>query len=335
MKPLTTLKMFGLGFAVAALVGCGDSKISAVKDTRMRGDEFTIGETLSKVEECKSTDWTSEVVNNATIVTHTCTVKLSDELRSKAKEAELAALKVRASLSNLSVTTNLRGAISARADALRRSEEREAQAAKQVAEMDRSIERVATATWSPWISMTGAPLTRPSAPPEPDVWKAKVQADAAVLTKQKEELLATIEAERQRTAAATKAAQQEIDELTQWSEKFDREAAQTYAAVAKEVEAFYDKGHELKVKTSFRYREGANAELLASTFVVDDVESSGTIPVYLMDPKRMGEYLLYMAKNGLGMKAPDMFDQRFPIESVVGAYPGSNVYRYKAGKSTS
>ena len=86
------------------------------------------------------------------------------------------------------------------------------------------------------------------------------------------------------------------------------------------------------MKTSFRYREGGNAELLSSTFMVDDVESQGTIPVYLMDPKRMAEYLIYMTKYGLGMKAPDLFDERFPIESVPGAYPGSHIYRYKGAK---
>lgn len=335
MKPLTTLKIAGLGFAVAALAACGDSKISAVKDTRMRGDEFTIGETLSKVEECKSTDWTSEVVNNSTIVTHTCTVKLSDELRKKAKEAELAALKVRASLADISVTTDLRGSINAMADASRRSEEREAQAARKVAEMDAVIERTAKMPWSPWISMTGVDLSRPAPHPEPGVWEAKVQADVAVLTKQKEELVASIEAERQKNAEAVRVARREIDELTQWTEKFKQETERTFASVAKDVEAFYDKGHDVKVKTSFRYREGASAQLLASTFVVGDVESSGTIPVYLMDPKRMREYLLYMAKSGLGMKAPDLFDQRFPIESTTGAYPGSYVYKYKAGASAS
>lgn len=332
MIPLNTIKLIGLSFSLALLGACGDSKISAVKDTRLRGDEFTVGETLDKIKECKSTDWASEIVNNATIVTHTCTVKLSEEIRDKAKQAELAALKTRASLANISVTTDLHGARNAQAEAGRRSEERAAQAAQKLAEMDRSIERVANATWSPWISLTGASLTRPSAPPDPGVWEAKRQADVAALTKQKEALLATIEAEKQKSAEAAQAAQHEIDETAQWSEKFEREAAQTYAAVAKDVDAFYNKSHEVKVKTSFRYREGGNAELLSSTFIVNDVETKGTIPVYLMDPKRMAEYLIHMTKYGLGMKAPDLFDERFPIESVPGAYPGSHIYRYKGAK---
>lgn len=335
MKPPSIFKLIGLGLAAAALAACGDSKISAVKDTRMQGDEFTIGETLGKIDECKSTDWTSAVVNNSTIVTHTCAVKLTDDIRSKAKDAELAALKVRASLADMLVTTDLRGSINAMTDASRRSEEREAQAAKKVAEMDAAIERTARMPWSPWISITGVGLSRPAPPPEPGVWEAKVQADVAVLTKQKEELVASIEAERQKSAETARVAQREIDELTQWTEKFKQETERTYASVAKDVETFYDKGHGVKVKTSFRYRDGASAQLLASTFVVDDVESSGTIPVYLMDPKRMREYLLYMAKSGFGMKAPDLFDQRFPIESTPGAYPGSHVYKYKAGTSAS
>ncbi|BEP71391.1 MULTISPECIES: hypothetical protein [unclassified Variovorax] len=332
MIPLNAIKLIGLGCLLAALTACGDSKISAVKDTRLHGDEFTVGETLSKIKECKSSDWTSEIMNNATIVTHTCSIKLTDDIRDKAKQAELAALKTRSSLAGLSVSTDLSGARSAQVDAGRRSEERAAQAAQKLAEMDRSIERAANATWSPWISLTGAPLTRPSAPPAPGVWEAKLQADVAVLSKQKEALLATFEAERQKSAEAAQAAQHEIDEAAQWSEKFEREAVQTHAAVVKDVDAFYNKNHDVKVKTLFRYREGENAELLSSTFTVDDVESKGTIPVYLMDPKRMAEYLVFMTKYGLGMKAPDLFDERFPIESVPGAYPGKRIYRYKGAK---
>lgn len=330
MIPLNAIRLIGLSLLVAVLTACGDSKISAVKDTRLRGDEFTVDETLGKIKECKSTDWTSEIVNNSTIVTHACTIKLSDDIRDKAKEAELAALKTRASLANLSITTDLHGARSAQAEARRRSEERAAQAAQKLAEMDRSIERVANATWSPWISLTGVPLTRPSAPPAPGVWEAKLQADVAVLMKQKEALLAVIEAEKQKNAETLQAAQHEIDEATQWGEKFEREAAQTYAAVVKDVDAFYNKSYEVKVKTSFRYREGGNAEPLSSTFIVDGVESNGTIPVYLMDPKRMAEYLIYMTKSGLGMKAPDLFDERFPIERTGGPNGG---YRYKNSKS--
>jgi len=330
MIPLNAIKLIGLGLSLALLGACGDSKISAVKDTRLHGDEFTVGETLGKIKECKSTDWASEIVNNATIVTHTCTVKLSEEIREKAKQAELAALKTRASLANISVTTDLHGARNAQAEAGRRSEERAAQAAQKLAEMDRAIERVANATWSPWISLTGASLTRPSAPPDPGVWEAKRQADVAALTKQKEALLATVEAERQKSAEAAQAAQREIDETTQWSEKFEREAERTYASVAKDVDSFYDRSHEVKVKTSFRYREGGNAEPISSTFIVDDVEVNGTIPVYLMDPKRMAEYLTYMTKSGLGMKAPDLFDERFPIERTGGPNRG---YRYKNSTS--
>lgn len=143
MKPLTTLKIVGLGFAVAALAACGDSKISAVKDTRMRGDEFTVGETLSKVEECKSTDWTSEVVNNSTIVTHTCTIKLSGELLNLSKQGELAALKTRADLADLSVATALSQAREIHASALRSSQERATQAARRVADVDQRIQYIA------------------------------------------------------------------------------------------------------------------------------------------------------------------------------------------------
>jgi len=117
MTSLDSIKLIVFSFALTVLAGCGDSKISAVKDTRLRGDEFTVGETLSKVKECKSTDWTSEIVNNATVVTHTCTVKLDDELLNLAKQGELAALKTRADLADLSVTQALSQARNAHASA--------------------------------------------------------------------------------------------------------------------------------------------------------------------------------------------------------------------------
>lgn len=332
MTPLKAIKIIGIGLAVIGMAACGDSKIAAVKDSRIRGDEFTFGETLEKIKECKSTEWTSEVAHNATIVTHTCTVKVSDELRDRAKEGELAALKIHAGLANNSVNSALRGARYAQADAKRLSEERENRAAKELAEMDGLIKLTAEATWSPWVSLTGAPLTRPGTPPGPGVWEAKLQAEVAVLTKQKEAVIATIEVERQKSAEAAQTLQNEIDDLAQWSDKFEREIALTHAAVVKDVDAYYKKSHYVKVKTSFRYREGGNAELLRSTFVVNDVQSEGTIPVYLMDPKRMSEYLIYMVKYGLGMNAPDLFDERFPIEAAPGADAGSSTYRYKGAK---
>ncbi|MNK92664.1 hypothetical protein D3C87_1127950 [compost metagenome] len=89
MISLNAVKWIGLGFLVAALAACGDSKISAVKDTRLRGDEFTVGETLDKIKECKSSDWTSEVVNNATMVTHICAIKLDDSIFTASKEKAL------------------------------------------------------------------------------------------------------------------------------------------------------------------------------------------------------------------------------------------------------
>lgn len=123
------------------------------------------------------------------------------------------------------------------------------------------------------------------------IWEAKRQADVSVLTKQKEELLATIDAERKKSAEATQAAQCEIDEATQWSEQFEWETTQTYLAVAKEIEALYSKVHSIDIETSFLFCDGARCRTACFYFVVDDVEYKSAILVYILDAKRVIEYL--------------------------------------------
>lgn len=329
MIPLNAIKLIGLSVSLTMLAACGDSKISAVKDTRLRGDEFTVGETLSKIKECKSTDWTSEVVNNATVITHTCMVKLDDEMLNSAKQGELAALKTRADLADLSVTTALSQARNIHADALRSSQERATQAARRVAEVDQRIQYIATEPRSQFISISGAPLRRGEAPPDEAAWEVRRAENLAAVNAEKEKLLAEIEAEKQKHQTAIDAAQKQIDDASTWNEKYAQEIQRTYAAVAKEVEAYYDKSHALKVKTAFRYREGGNAEPISASLFIDDVEGGSAIPVYLMDPQRMREYLTYLTKNGMGMGAPRLFDERFPIEHIGGSDGG---FRYKNPK---
>ena len=330
MTSLDTIKWIGFSLALTVLAGCGDNKISAVKDTRLHGDEFTVGETLSKVKECKSTDWTSEIVNNATIVTHTCTVKLDDALLNQAKQGELAALKTRADLADLSVVTALSQARNAHASAVRSSQDRATQAAQRVAVVDQRIQYIATEPRSQFISINGAALKRGEAPPDAAAWEARRAENLAVANGEKEELLAEIEAERQKTQAAIDAALKQIDDASTWNDKYAQEIQKTYQAMVKEVDAYYDKSHALKVKTVFRYREGGNAEPASASLFIDDLAGRSAIPVYLMDPKRMREYLTYLTKSGMGMDAPQLFDERFPIEHISGPEGG---FRYKPSKS--
>lgn len=329
MIPLNAIKWIGLSLPLAMLAACGDSKISAVKDTRLRGEEFTVGETLSKIKECKSIDWSSEIVNNATVVTHTCTVKLDDELLNSSKQGELAALKTRAALANLSVTSALSQARGIHADALRSSQERATQAARRVAEIDQRIQYITTEQRSQFISINGTPLRRGEAPPDEAAWEALRAQKLATMNAEKEKLLAEIDAEKQKNQTVIDAAAKQIEDATTWNAKYAQEIQRTYEAMVKEVDAYYDKSHTLKVKTAFRYREGANAEPIGASLFIDDLEGRSAIPVYLMDPKRMREYLSYLTKNGMGMDAPRLFDERFPIEHLSGPEGG---FRYKNSK---
>lgn len=329
MIPLHAIKWIGLSLSLAMLAACGDSKISAVKDTRLRGDEFTIGESLSNIKECKSTDWASEIVNNATVVTHTCTVKLDDELLKLSRQGELAALKTRADLADLSVTSALSQARNIHAAAVRYGQERATQAARRVAEVDKRIEYIAIEPRSQFISISGAPLRRGEAPPEAAAWEARRAENLAAANAEKEKLLAEIEAEKQKNQTGIDAALKQIDDASTWGGKYAQEIQRTYEAVAKEVEAYYDKSHTLKVKTAFRYREGGNAEPISASLFIDDLAGRSAMPVYLMDPKRMREYLTYLTKSGMGMDAPRLFDERFPIEHIGGPDGG---FRYKNPK---
>jgi hypothetical protein len=330
MTSLDTIKLIGFSLVLTMLAGCSDSKISAVKDTRLRGDEFTVGETLSKVKECKSTDWTSEIVNNATIVTHTCTVKLDDALLNLAKQGELTALKTRADLADLSVTQALSEARNIHTSAVRYSQERATLAARRVAEVDQRIQYITTEPRSQFISINGTPLRRGEAPPDAAAWEARRAENLAVANGEKEKLLAEIEAEKQKTQTAIDAALKQIDAASTWNEKYAQEIQRTYQAMVKEVDAYYDKSHTLKVKTTFRYREGGNAEPVSAALFIDELEGRSAIPVYLMDPNRMREYLIYLTKSGMGMEANQLFDERFPIEHIGGPDGG---FRYKPAKS--
>jgi hypothetical protein len=329
MTSLNAIKLIGFSLALTVLAGCGDSKISAVKDTRLHGDEFTVGETLSKVKECKSTDWTSEIVNNATIVTHTCTVKVDDELLNRAKQGELAALKTRADLADLAVTQALSQSRNTHAGAVRYGEERATYAARRMAEVDKRIDYIATEPRSPFISINGTALRRGEAPPDAATWEARRAENLAVANGEKEKLLAEIEAEKQKTQTMIDAALKQIDDASTWSDKYAQEIQRTYQAMVKEVDAYYDKSHALKVKTAFRYREGGNAEPVSASLFIDELEGRSATPVYLMDPKRMREYLTYLTKSGMGMDAPKLFDERFPIEHTSGPEGG---FRYKNSK---
>ena len=45
----------------------------------------------------------------------------------------------------------------------------------------------------------------------------------------------------------------------------------------------------------------------------------------------MREYLVYLTKSGMGMAAPRLFDERFPIETVSAAEGGCRFKAKSAG----
>ncbi len=319
-----TLKLLSIVLGITMLAACGDSKISAVKDSRLQGAEFTFGENLDKIKECKSTDWSSELVNNFTIVTHTCKVKVDEALIESAKKAQLEAVKVHARLKEGSAGIYVRGAQTVHAGALHTQELQLAQLAMRVADADRQVSAVANSKYSRFVSLSGTALRGGEAPPDPAAWEAKRAENLAQVNAAREKVLAEVDAQKQKLQLDVDEAFKAVGAALGWQDKLKEAVEQTSSEVAKEVEAYYAKDHSIEVRTSFRYREGANAELVRSALFIDDQEGREGIAVYLWDPKRMREYLTYFAKKGFLRGANELFDSRFPIERE-----GPNGFKYK------
>jgi hypothetical protein len=328
MIPLNAIKLIGLSVSLTMLAACGDGKISAVKDTRLRGDEFTVGETLSKIKECKSTDWASEIVDNATIVTHTCTVKLDESIFTASKEKALHDLD-----DAVRITTE-----NHRANVIKTQGRREHALADDGGDVAKLNEKLVS------IEKENAKLD------EPFVFVRRFLADTEEMARpqweadkarQRTELAAEKERALNDVAEAKSSQQKRLEESTRvleaiqpWLPKYAEALAQTKAAVIKEIDAAFDKSHTAEVKTVFRYREGRDAELIDSALFVDGRKRSSTIPVYLVDPKRMQEYIDYTSKDGFAMGIREMFDQLFPIESdrTIGSDFDGYGYKYKEAK---
>jgi len=328
MIPLNAIKLIGLGCLVAALTACGDSKISAVQDTRLHGDEFTVGETLGKIKECKNSEWTSEVVNNATMVTHTCAIKLDESIFTTSKEKALRDLDdaVRITTENHRANvTKIQG----------RQEHALADDGGEVAKLNEkleSIEKENAKLDEPFVFVRRFLAdTEEMARPRWEAEKARHRAEYAAT---KERILRDITQAKSSQQARRDESTRVLEAIQPWLPKYAEALDQTKAAVSKEIDAAYDKSHTAEVRTVFRYREGLDAELIDSALFVDGKKRSSTIPVYLLDPKRMQEYISYTSKDGFGMGVREMFDRLFPIESdrTIGSDFDGYGYKYKEAK---
>lgn len=295
----------------------------------MRGDEFTFGETLGKIKECKSTDWTSEVVNNTTMVTHTCTVKLDEAIFTKSKERslrdleEVAALEARYHQENLAKIQAWNARTSSPDE---RSLARVQQKLEMLAAEDAQLD-------APFV------YRRSFAADTEDQARARWEGEKARrrenLTQEKQNALHDIEIIKDSKQRESEQSAATFQAVQPWIEKYPAAIAETKAKIAKEIDANYDKSHTTEVKTVFRYREGIDAELVDAALVIDGSKRRATIPLYIIDPTRMQEFLNYMSKDGFGMDVRGRFNEEFPIESdrTIGNDYDGRGYRYKQRKA--
>ena len=132
-------------------------------------------------------------------------------------------------------------------------------------------------------------------------WEAEKARHRAEYAAAKERILRDITQAKSSQHARREESIRVLEATQPWLSKYAEALEQTKAAVSKEIDAAYDKSHTAEVRTVFRYREGLDAELVDSALFVDGKKRSSTIPVYLLDPKRMQEYISYASKDGFGM----------------------------------
>ncbi|TPG23461.1 hypothetical protein [Variovorax guangxiensis] len=324
MNIVRTFKVACLTFLVATLAACGDPKISAVKGTRLRGDEFTVGETLGKVKECKSADWSSELVNNVTIVTHTCTIAIDDSVFRMSKEKALRDLRDAERVSVQSYNEAVTRATAQLEGYKRQDGAYTADLTGKLEQIDRDI----AALDQPFVFVRRfLGQTEEMTKKADEESRARRRVEYAEL---KERLLREIDSSKSSDHRNIEESKRILENYTSWDDKYAAAVTQTREALKKEIDARYDKDHVVQVKTSFKYREGALAELVYAGIVIDGQKRGSTIPVYLMDPKRMGEFIAYMTKDGFGMDVFGRYDESFPIQADYGDSTSyAQGYKYK------
>ncbi|RYG55996.1 MAG: hypothetical protein EON56_04855 [Alphaproteobacteria bacterium] len=298
---LTLIKTAGMALAAVLLVACGDSKISAVKETRLANAEFTIEESMDKAKDCKDAEWSSELVNDVTIVTHTCTVPMGEKELKRYKDAALDRLK---------------------SD----GERKQATYDRVVAE---SVERLRSVTESHhhYVQATTGELQKLALQntdePEfvanpllsPLMQERAVHADERRKAARLEALaLAQQELGELQVNGPQKIAnyQEALDGLLSWKEKYPGAVADLTQGTIPMIDEHFSKERSVQVVTRFQYRVDQPAVPLDSVVIVDGKRSVGSDPAYVNLSRSMTRVYDYV--GGVVSFNASVFDDEFPLE---------------------
>lgn len=297
MNMIHALKLIGVSVAVVALAACGDSKISAVKDSSFPNAEFTFGETMNKVKGCKGGEWTSELVSDTTIVTYTCTAAVSPDIVKMSKERALRQMAEAMQYHEQRYAEIAASGASALAQAKTMKERADQKLAADLKVIEEDIES----------------LQKPI-PYAPASLMAERERTRVKYIELREKLKAQMASPDASDLQNIEAGQKLVDDIALWKEKYAAAVKQPVPALEKEIDAYYDKDHTVQIKTRFMYRVNAPAKALSTQVLWNGQEHTNADPVYLMDSARMGEFITYVTKSGRSMDITEKYDAAFPIK---------------------
>jgi hypothetical protein len=303
MNIIPALKLIGVSVAVVTLAACGDSKISAVKDSSFPNAEFTFGETMGKAKGCKNGEWTSELVSDTTFVTYTCTATVNPDIIKMSKDRALRQMAEAMQYRERQYADIVANGASALAQAKTMKERADQKQAADLKVIEEDIEN----------------LQKPI-PYAPASLMAERERTREQYIELREKLKARMASPDASDLQNIEASQKIVDDIALWKDKYAAAVKQPAPALKKEIDAYYDKDHVVQIKTRFMYRVNAPAKALTAQVLWNGEKHTEAEPVYLLDPARMAEFITYVTKNGRSMEITEKYDAAFPIK--IG-YPSS------------
>lgn len=311
MKFIDIFKSLGLTVAVSVLAACGDAKIGAVQDSVPAGQEFSYGEILGKAKEC-SGDWTSEVVNNRTIVTYTCSVKLNDTIKAAFEKSHQQAMadlytaaKNQMGWHEGNVTT-ARGALHRTGYEVESAKARLNELRSQIARGDESYAALERSQDQSNQFRMSWPGTR-------------------------ERMLADIEQIETREREQVAALQARVDGFSAWTDRYAEAIEKTTEVVKKKITAQYDAEQSVSFKVAFLYRENLPAQMIKSTLTVLGQERESTIWHYLQVGRGVTDLVVSYLREVRTMPVAELYSAAFPYVTDT----STSGYRLKDRPATS
>lgn len=250
-------------------------------------------------------------VNDATIVTRTCTVPMGPDELKRYKEVALEEV-AREERDRLSTYNRF---VSQAAASLQSSAEMHRISVQSAEDELRTLQAL--------------PLNPPdfsNAPFLSEALRARVVRDHELLVARRAEEIKTA----QERVAAVKAGgpqgvaeeQQALKDFAGWKDRYAAALAQTGQTIRKQVDQHFDKGRSVQVVVRFRYQVDKPAVPIDTVVIVDGKQSVGSDPAYVNLPQNMARVYSYVG-GVVSFPASKNFDEAFPLEYTYSATAGT------------